>query len=236
MSDPSVAVDQDADEMLLPLLRQGDARAFEMLICRNNRRLFRLARSIIGSDAEAEDVVQEAYVRAFVALDGFRGEASLRTWLARIVSNEALGRLRRRRPTVVYDGAANAPKAGFGAMITALTENPEHQVARREIRTLIEREVEALPAHFRVVFVMRVIEQMSIEETAACLDIPPETVKTRLFRANRLLRHALLTELDYVFDEAFPFAGARCDRMVANVLGSPPVAEHIRPIEAAQTE
>src|SRR6185295_8861451 len=103
MVEPPVTVEHPVDDALLPLLRQGDARAFEALMRRNNRRLFRLARSIVGSDAEAEDVVQEGYVRAFAGLDGFRGDARLDTWLARIVSNEALGRLRRRRPTVTYD-------------------------------------------------------------------------------------------------------------------------------------
>ena len=229
MVEPPVTVEHPVDDALLPLLRQGDARAFEALMRRNNRRLFRLARSIVGSDAEAEDVVQEGYVRAFAGLDGFRGDARLDTWLARIVSNEALGRLRRRRPTVTYDDPVNALEADLARNIAARTANPEQQAARGELRTIIEREVEALPPHFRAVFMMRVIEQMSIEDTAACLGIPPETVKTRLFRANRLLRRALRTELEYLFDDAFPFDGARCDRMVDQVLHSPPVVRLIRP-------
>jgi len=217
MTEP-VTLTQPADDALLALLRQGDAHAFEGLMRRNNRRLFRLARSIVGTDAEAEDVLQEAYVRAFTALDGFRGESRLDTWLARIVSNEALGRLRRRRPTVTYDDPVNALAADIAWNAAARAANPEQQAARGELRAIIEREVEALPAHFRAVFMMRTIEQMSIEDTAACLGIPPETVKTRLFRANRLLRRALRTELEYLFDEAFPFDGARCDRIVATVL------------------
>ena len=228
MAEPAVTIEQ-ADDALLALLRQGDAHAFETLMRRNNRRLFRLARGIVGSDAEAEDVLQESYVRAFAALDGFRGESRLDTWLARIVSNEALGRMRRRRPTVTYDDPVNALAADIAWNIAARTANPEQQAARGELRAMIEREVEALPAHFRAVFMMRVIEQMSIEDTAVCLGIPPETVKTRLFRANRLLRRALQTELEYLFDDAFPFDGARCDRMVDQVLHSPQMARLIRP-------
>ncbi len=164
-------------------------------------------------ESEAEDVVQETYVRALAHLDEFRGEASLTTWLARIAANEVLGRLRR-RPTVDLAQAENVivlPSAG-GAI------NPESAAARREIRRVIERAVDELPANFRTVFMLRAVEQMSVEETAALLGIPPETVKTRFHRANRQLRQALSAEFAAILDDAFPFAGERCDALMGRVL------------------
>jgi RNA polymerase sigma-70 factor (ECF subfamily) len=204
------------DAELLTLMRRGEADAFAVLMRRNNRRLYRLARSIVKDDAEAEEVVQESYLRALTHLEGFKGEASLATWLARIVSNEALGRLRRRRPTVALDDVAETLVASEGAGTGQ--PGPEHAAARREIRFLIESAIDELPPNFRVVFMLRAVEQMSIEETAASLGIPRETVKTRFHRANRLLRQALSTQLESILDDAFPFAGARCDRMMAQVL------------------
>ena len=205
------------DAELLALMRRGEAGGFALLMRRNNRRLYRLARSIVKNDAEAEEIVQESYLRALTHLDSFKGEASLGTWLARIVANEALGRLRRRRPMVALGDVEETLAAGEG-LGHGDQPSPEHAAARREIRGLIERAVDALPPHFRVVFMLRAVEQMSIEETAATLAIPKETVKTRLHRANRLLREALSTELGAILDDAFPFAGARCDRMMARVL------------------
>ncbi len=210
-----------ADAQLLALMRRGEPAAFAALMRRNNRRLYRLARSIVRDEAEAEDVVQETYVRALSHLDEFRGEASLTTWLARIAANEALGRLRRRRPTVDLAQAENVvPLPGVGAI------NPESAAARREVRRVIERAVDALPANFRTVFMLRAVEQMSIEETAALLEIPPETVKTRFHRANRLLRQALTAEFGAILDDAFPFAGARCDALMARVLARLGIAAH----------
>jgi len=202
------------DAELLALMRRGEPAAFAALMRQNNRRLYRLARSIVRDESEAEDVVQETYVRALANLDAFRGEASLTTWLARIAANEALGRLRRRRPTVdlaQVDNVVALP--GVGAAI-----NPENVAARREIRRVIERAVDELPANFRTVFMLRAVEQMSIEETAALLGIPAETVKTRFHRANRQLRQALSAEFASILDDAFPFAGARCDALLGRVL------------------
>ena len=203
-----------ADAELLALMRRGEPAAFAVLMRQNNRRLYRLARSIVRDESEAEDVVQETYVRALAHLDEFRGEASLTTWLARIAANEALGRLRRRRPTVDLTQAENVVALpGVGA-----TTNPENVAARREIRRVIERAVDALPANFRTVFMLRAVEQMSIDETASLLGIPAETVKTRFHRANRQLRQALSDEFASILDDAFPFAGARCDALMGRVL------------------
>jgi RNA polymerase sigma-70 factor, ECF subfamily len=194
---------------LLLRLRSGDADAFTLLMRRNNQRLYRLARGILKDEDEAEEAVQEGYVRALTHLDGFRGEANLSTWLARIVANEAFGRLRRRRPAADSPAPDRPDHAGA---------SPEHVAARREVRRLIERAIDALPAAFRIVFVLRAVEQLSIKETAACLGIPEKTVKTRLHRANRRLRQALSDEFASLWDDAFPFAGSRCDGLVARVL------------------
>lgn len=209
-----IAGQRGADAELLALMRRGEPAAFAVLMRQNNRRLYRLARSIVRDESEAEDVVQETYVRALAHLDEFRGEASLTTWLARIAANEALGRMRRRRPTVDLAQAENVVALpGVSAMI-----NPENVAARREIRHIIERAVDALPANFRTVFMLRAVEQMSIDETASLLGIPAETVKTRFHRANRQLRQALSDEFASILDDAFPFAGARCDALMGRVL------------------
>jgi RNA polymerase sigma-70 factor, ECF subfamily len=210
-----------SDAELVRLALQRDGEAFRAIMQRHNRRLYRVARSVMHDDSEAEDVVQEAYVLAFTNLSKFRAESSLATWLTRITLNEALGRLRRRRPTVdlstldlpTGDGAQVIP---FPTMISS--EDPERNAAQREIRGLIERAVDELPEIFRVVFVMRDVEDMSIEETAAFLSLRPETVKTRLHRARKLLRQALDEKLAPVLTDVFPFAGARCLRFTDEVL------------------
>ena len=206
-----------AEADLLASMRAGDLAAFATLMRANNQRLYRLARGFLRDDLEAEEVVQEAYVRAFTHLDSFRGSSSLATWLARIVSNEALGRLRRRRPTVNVDDIAETPMAG-DRLFEAPRPTPEQAIARREIRCAIEKAVDALPPSFRSVFMRRAIEQMSIEETASCLGIPGETVKTRFHRANKSLRRALTTQFGAIFDDMYLFLGSRCDRVVATVL------------------
>ena len=199
----------------------GEGDAFRVIMQRGNQRLFRVARGVVRDDGEAEDVLQEAYVRAFAAIGGFRGEAGVMTWLTLIVLNEARGRLRRRRPMVglerieaaQMDGAEVIPfPNAFG------TASPEADAARAQIRGLIEHAVDDLPEAFRIVFIMRDIEECSIEETAANLDLKPETVKTRLHRARRLLREALDARLASTMVEAFPFLGARCSRITEAVL------------------
>ncbi len=214
-----VAMNGNAGEAeLLALLRAGRPSAYAHLMRRNNQRLFRLARGILRDDAEAEEAVQEGYLRAFTHLNGFKGEASLATWLARIVANEALARLRRRRPTVDIEDADAQLLAQSETTAARVEPSPEQALARREIRRAIEAAVDALPVPFRAVFMLRAIEQLSIAETAACLDIPEDTVKTRFHRANRLLRQHLSAEFGSIFDGAFPFLGARCDRLISAVL------------------
>ena len=205
-----------AEAELLALMRRGDSGAFATLMRDNNRRLYRLARGILRDDGEAEEAVQDSYLHAFTHLESFKGEAKLGTWLARIVMNEALQRLRRRRPTVdlaaLDEGGTRSIEAGLAAI------DPEIVAARGEVRTLIERAVDRLPANFRTVFMLRAVEQMSIEETAQFLGIPSETVKTRFHRANRLLREMLRDDLAGILDDAFPFQAARCNRLMTRVL------------------
>jgi len=212
----------DLDEAeLVRRARQDDALAFEEIMRRNNRRLFRVAYGILKDDAEAEDAVQESYVRAYSGLGEFQGKASLSTWLAKIAVNESLGRLRKRRPQVpLAELKGNAaPEDDMPEDIAArLRNNPEAAAARGEIRLLLERAIEALPQSYRAVFVLRGLEEFSIDETASFLGIPRNTVKSRHHRATSLLRQVLEQEMDSALSETFPFAGARCDRIVALVL------------------
>jgi RNA polymerase sigma-70 factor (ECF subfamily) len=209
------------DIALVALARAGRRDAFRHIMQRCNRRLFRAARGVVHDDAEAEDVVQQAYVDAFAHLDTFRGDAALTTWLTRIVLNEAHGRLRARKPTVGIERIEAMQQEG-GRVIAFPSkfgnEDPAAGAARAEVRRLLERAVDALPESYRMVFVMREIEECSVEETATCLSLKPETVKTRLHRARRLLRTALHDELATTMTDAFPFLGARCDRMTNAVL------------------
>jgi RNA polymerase sigma-70 factor (ECF subfamily) len=197
-----------------------DATAFRTIMERHNRRLYRIARSILRDDCEAEDAVQEAYVRAFAHLEGFRGDSSLATWLSRITVNEALGRLRRERPTAELD--ALETRHGEAQIIqfpqAGASDDPERTMAQREILQLVERATDNLPEIFRVVFVTRVIEGMSIEETAELLGLETETVKTRLYRARRLIREHLDAQIGPVLMDAFPFAGRRCERLTMAVM------------------
>jgi RNA polymerase sigma-70 factor, ECF subfamily len=218
MMSPMATTRGATEAELVALLRAGRASAFVAVMRHNNQRLYRLARGVLRDEAEAEEAVQESYLRAFTHLDGFKGESTVATWLARIVLNEALGRLRRRRPTVAIDDVAETLAAGGPGPLSREEPSPEQAMARQEIRRSIEKAVDDLPASFSAVFMMRAIEQMSIEETASCLGIQAETVKTRFHRANKLLRQALSARFGSILDGAFPFLGARCDRLTGTVI------------------
>ena len=208
------------DDALVALARMKQPAAFEALIQRYNRRLYRVARGVVGSDVEAEDVLQDAYVRAFTRLDQFRSEALFSTWLTRIVLNEALGRMRRRRHLVALSALDQANGGSQLLMFptSPAPSDPEVDAARSQLRRVLERAIDELPEAFRSVFVLRDVEEMSVEETATHLGIRPETVKTRLHRARRSLRGALDAQLGSVLKDTFPFAGARCARVAARVL------------------
>lgn len=211
---------------LVTLAKLGRRGAFAAIMQRYNQRLFRVARSILRDEAEAEDALQEAYVRAFAALAGFRAEARLLTWLTRIVINEARGRLRKRRPVVDLAQVEAAQQSGGLILMfpTFGAQDPERQTASDEARRLLEQAVDELPEAFRVVFVLREIEDCDVEETAAHLGLKPQTVKTRLHRARRLLRASLDEKLAGAMTGAFPFLGARCARITGAVLDRLPPA------------
>jgi RNA polymerase sigma-70 factor, ECF subfamily len=210
-----------ADVDLVRRAVDKDEAAIRSIIQANNRRLYRVARSVLRDDGEAEDALQEAYLHAFSALAEFRGDSSLATWLTRIVLNEALQRRRRRieLPVPQID-LSPAPEAQIIAFPLSghQSTDPECAMAQREICQLLERAIDDLPEEFRTVLVARVIEDMSIEETADLLGLRPETVKTRLHRARRLLKAALSDHIGPLFSDIFPFEGKRCERMTNAVL------------------
>jgi RNA polymerase sigma-70 factor (ECF subfamily) len=217
----NVALTARDDMELVEMARQRDGAAFRTIMQRNNRRLYRIARAVMHDDSEAEDVVQEAYMRAFASLADFRGESSLATWLSRIVFNEALGRLRRVRPTVDVTSIETRPPSRGEVIPFPLASaqlDPERTLAQRQIQILLEHAIDDLPEVFRTVLVARVVEEMSVEETADLFGLRPETVKTRLHRARRLLRDALEKQIGPVLTDAFPFDGRRCERMTNEVL------------------
>jgi RNA polymerase sigma factor (sigma-70 family) len=204
---------------LVALAKAGDGLAFRVIMQRCNQRLFRVARAVLRDEAEAEDVLQEAYARAFAAIAEFRGEAAIATWLTRIVLNEAHGRLRARRPTMEVEAIEAAQEsARILAFPGRAEDNPEADAARAQVRRLLEGAVDELPEPFRLVFILREVEELSVEETAAHLGLAPATVKTRLHRARRRLRDALDAQLADVMVGAYPFLGARCERITEAVL------------------
>lgn len=207
------------DEALVRLAGEGDEEAIRVLVRRHNQRLFRMARAVVRDDAEAEDVVQETYVRAFSSLASFRGEARLSTWLTRIALNEALGRVRRTRPSVeLSDSVIEQGQVLMFPTMSSAETDPESETGRSHLRKVLEDAVDALPDPFRVVFILREVEGMNVEETATQLSIRTETVKTRLHRARRLLRAAIEKRLSATFSEIFPFDGERCAHMADRVL------------------
>ena len=189
---------------------------------RYNARLFRVARAILKNDAEAEDVLQEGYLQAYRRIADFRGDAQLSTWLTKIVVNQALMRLRRTtrdRAVVSFEDWAGAGSRESDVADPGV-ESASDSIVRAELRRLLEKKIDALPERFRTVFVMREVEDMTVEETAECLSIPPATVRSRFFRARALLRDALARDIDLASSELFGFAGERCDRIVAGVLAA----------------
>lgn len=216
-SNPQTTATAADDATLVHQIACGDRTAFELLMRRHNRRLYRLARAVLRNSAEAEDALQDAYLLAYRSLHQFRGEASVSTWLSRLVLNECFGRRRRdnRRQTVV-------PITGAPAEIDVVPDTeddlPDRLTGREQVRALLESKLDALPQDFRTVFVMRSIEELSVEETAEILGIPEATVRSRHFRAKSLLRESLARDFDVAERDAFEFGGAHCDRVVAAVL------------------
>jgi RNA polymerase sigma-70 factor (ECF subfamily) len=211
----------DDDHELLPLLRSGDAKAYERLMRRTNRLLFRAARGIVGNDAEAQDAVQEAYLRAFLSLAAFRGDASLATWLVRIVINQALAQQRKRGRLVPWDehSPEEQTMAEPGDSLPAVEhDSPESVATRNELRRQLEQAIDLLPPIYRCVFILRAVQGMSVEDTAAALEVSCDVVKTRYLRARGLLRARLGGDPPLPLSVAHDFLGRRCDETVRHVL------------------
>jgi RNA polymerase sigma-70 factor, ECF subfamily len=200
------------DDEVVARVRAGDRLVFEVLMRRHNRKVFRAARAILRSDDEAEDVMQHAYVRAFEHLAEYEGRARFSVWLTRIAVYEALARLRRRkRIGPLEDGNEE------GDTMADQQATPEQKASDAELRVLTEAAVDELPEDFRIVFMLRAVEQMSVADVAECLGIPEDTVKTRYFRARQRLRNSLLARLDASTERTFEFYLDRCDRVVSGV-------------------
>lgn len=206
------------DGAIVARILQGDLVAFELVMRRHNRRLFRLARATLRDDAEAEDALQDAYLHAHQHFAQFRQDASLSTWLSRLVLNECFARLRRavrRQRLVPITTAHDISELDY---VADQTEGPDATAMRAQVRGLIERKLDVLPVDFRQVFVLRCVEEMSVEEVAQCLDIPTATVRSRHFRARALLREALADGDAVAARDLYEFGGWRCDRVVSSVL------------------
>jgi RNA polymerase sigma-70 factor (ECF subfamily) len=202
-----------SDEAIAKRVLAGDTALFEVLMRRHNQRLYRIARAVLRDDAEAEDVMQDAYVRAYENLSQFEGRASFSTWMSRIALYEALARVRKRRRVVELDGIVESEREGMQSLHSRLP-SPEHEASNSEIRRLLEQEVDALPDNYRTIFVLRDVEGIDVEEVAEILDISSENVKTRLHRAHALLRRRLYLRTGAQSHEAFLFHDPRCDKVV----------------------
>jgi RNA polymerase sigma-70 factor (ECF subfamily) len=208
-----------AEDDLVALVANGDHAAFERLMRRHNRRLYRVARAVLRDDAEAQDALQDAYLAAYRSMHRFRGDASLSTWLSRLVLNECLGRMRRtQRREKVIPMVSSGLDAYTESALARDADLPDHVFDRARLRALIERKLDALPEDFRLVFVLRCVEELSVEETSAVLGIPEATVRSRHFRAKSLLRESLAREIDFAERDVFEFGGERCNRITAAVL------------------
>lgn len=217
------------DAALVERLVAGDRAAFEVLMRRHNRRLYRMARAVLRDPTEAEDALQDAYLRVWRCIGQFRGEAALSTWIARLLLNECASRLRRsaRRQNVIPMASA-IPQGEVDAVADTNAELPEQTLARLEARALIERKLDELPERFRLVFLLRSVEELDVDTVAELLDIPAATVRSRHFRAKAMLRELLARTLDVAEREVFEFGGEHCDRLVARVMARLEAGEAMR--------
>ena len=228
--DPAAIAAQTDAELVTRAVR-GEAVAFAAIMRRYNRLLFRSARGVVDDDAEAQDVVQEAYLRAFIGLASFRADAGLGTWLARIAINVAIDAQRKRGRSVPIDSTQDLgtePTEHMMAFNAPATDSPDIAAERSQVRDLLQRAIESLPAIYRSVFILRAVEELSVDETAFCLRVSDDVVKTRYLRARSMLRDALGAQVEAHAQQVFEFAGARCDAVVAHVLAELRRQGHIR--------
>ena len=200
-----------SDEQIVERVKNGETYLFEIIMRRYNQRLFRVIRGILNNEVEAEEVMQEAYVRAYQHLDQFAGRAKFSTWLTKIAVYEAYARLKQRQRTSSFDNYLEE-------LMATSDRSPEERTFDSEMRSLLERAVQSLPDDYRAVLMMRDVEGMSTAETAECLNISEQNVKVRLFRARAMIRRQLFERAGAASSKAFLFLGARCDRIVENVL------------------
>lgn len=222
LSDPVAATRVASDGDLAVRAARGEVAAVEALVRRYNRLLFRSACGVVGDDAEAQDVVQETYLRAFSNWGSFRGDCALGTWLARIAINVALDAQRKRGRTVPiddsHDVASEPAMEHLMAFNAPATAAPEARIERSQMRALLQHAIDSLPPIYRSVFILRAVQEMSVDETAACLQVSDAVVKTRYLRARSMLRDALGAQVEAHAQDIYAFAGARCDAVVTHVL------------------
>lgn len=222
VTQPHLATGRDSDAELVERAGRGEARAFEAIMRRHNRLLFRSARGIVDDDAEAQDVVQEAYLRAFSTLPSFRGDCALGTWMARIAINIARDTQRKQGRTLRFDDMAahdDAPDREEMMFLSAhASSSPDAQVESGQMRALLQLAIDSLPPKYRSVLILRSVQEMSVEETAACLELSADVVKTRYLRARSMMRDALGAHVEAHANDVYDFAGARCDAVVAHVI------------------
>ena len=213
------AADRGADVELALHAASGSASAFETIVRRHNRLLFRTARGVVSDDAEAQDVVQETYLRAFANLSSYRGDSSLATWLARIAINVALSAHRKRGHQIQSQDPAEPDTSEDGMRsFTPADQEPVAMAERGEVRDLLQTSIAHLPVIYRSVFMLRAVEEMTVEETAYCLSVSQDVVKTRFLRARALLRDSLSSRIESGARDTFTFAGARCDAVSLSVM------------------
>lgn len=204
-----------SDEQIVERVLGGDTALFEILMRRHNQRIYRIVRGILKNDGEAEDVMQDAYVRSYQHLGQFQGKSSFITWLTRIAMHEAFSRARRQRRQMSLDSDQTCAAPG----LAVTPENsPERNVANMELHNALESAILSLPANYRSVIIMRDVEEMTTAEAASSLEISEESVKVRLHRARALVRRALYRQSGKYIREVFAFPATRCDRVVAAVL------------------
>ena len=213
--EPVIRTAAESDEQVIEQVRRGDRAAYEIIVRRYNQHLFRVTRSILQNDDAAQDAVQETWIAVWFRLDRFKPGTGFGAWLTRIAINEALMiRRKNRRHDQQRDAGDISEKIHIKQVEIS---EPAEAVLREEFIRLVEKAVDRLPDEFRTVFVLRAVQQLSVKETASCLDIKTATVKTRYHRARNLMQAALGQQLDTASPNAFEFAGARCDQIVARV-------------------
>lgn len=203
------------DEEVVDRVRSGEVELYEIIMRRYNQRLYRVVISILRDAAETEDVMQDAYVRAYEHLSQFEGRAAFSTWLTRIAVHEALARLRKRGRILQLEGNEDEGEISVNPVSPAL--DPEQTISKVELGRMLEEAVLGLPEQYRTVLMLRDVEEMSTSETAAALSLSEENVKVRLHRGRAMVRRDLFARVGAAGKNAFPFLGARCDRVVKRV-------------------